>query len=419
MELPGDKGDTMNQYDVVVIGGGPAGMMAAISAARLGAAVCILEHKERVGAKILMTGNGKCNLTNYHMTENCFRSDSGTDFFHVVKKFDQNAVVDFFEGLGMYTHERSGYVYPLSDQASTVLDFLRNELANQKVDVFVGCDIQKISDHFIITAKQGKISCKTMILACGSKAAPKTGSDGSGYLLAKNFGHSVNSVIPALTQVKCTGEFWKECSGVRVAAKISVISNQEVLDSNVGELQLADYGISGIPTFIVSRTIKRAMERNLHPMIQIRFLPDLTDTQVENALKHCMVINAGLGIAAALNGLLPKKLASVLVKKSGLNPNKLCKEVSAKEELKLLQTIISFEVTPYDTAGFDQAQVCAGGVMLHEIDMDTMMSKLVPGLYFAGELLDVDGICGGYNLQWAFSSGNLAGESAARMAKKV
>lgn len=400
-------------YDIIIIGGGPAGIMAAITAARCGRKVCILEHGDRIGKKILSTGNGKCNLTNLHLTKACYRSDSAKELLLPVELFSPEDLRQFFADIGVLTKDRNGYVYPNSEQASSVLDALRQELAEQKVTVFTGVHILSVKGGFRIATQEGIFSCRKLILATGSKAAPKTGSDGSGYELAKCFGHRIIPPIPALVQLRCKESFYKELHGVRTECNIRVICNNQTLAHETGELQLTDYGISGIPVFQISRIVKRQLEQGASLKVLLDFLPQHSEEATLRLLRKTCSIHPKADLQTALSGIFNKKLAGVLLKKAGLKPNALCSTLQPKELKTLAILCKGFVVIPEDTNGFDQAQVTAGGVSMAEIQLDTMESTLQAGLYFAGELMDVDGICGGYNLQWAFSTGYLAGKQSA------
>ena len=401
------------KYDIIIIGGGPAGMMAAISAANQNSKVCLLEHKDRVGKKILSTGNGKCNLTNMQISPDCYRSDSKESYFCVIEKFPPKMVVDYFHSIGMLTKERNGYVYPLSEQAATVLDTLRAELSHSEVDVFTETEIKSIDIGFTVKTDKGTYHADRLILACGSKCASKTGSDGSGYSLAKKLGHKIINPIPSLVQLKCRENFFKELSGVRTEAELTVRAGGNELVRDTGEVQFTDYGISGIPTFQISRYVKRAIDNNSNPIVKINLLVGYTEQWLAKELHAIFTHDGNKDVTIALNGIFNKKLAMVLLKLAGIRPGTLCKEIHESDINALVHVIGNFKVTPFDTTGFENAQVCAGGVSLDEIDLNTMESKLVKGLYMAGEMLDVDGKCGGYNLQWAFASGRLAGISAA------
>ena len=392
-------------YDIIIIGAGPAGMSAAITAARNKKRVCLIEHKERVGKKILSTGNGKCNITNMNISRECYFSSSDKDFYKVIEKFGPDDVRNFFMSMGLVTKSKNGYVYPNSEQASSVLDALRFELDNYSIDVMTDTDIHSITmknNIFNLSTGKGKHLCaKKLIVAAGSKCAPKTGSDGSGYDIAGNFGHRIVKVIPALVQIICKEGFFKEIQGVRTDAIINVYDNDTIIASERGELQLTAYGISGIPVFILSRTIKRIIDLGHKPYVIIDLVPDLSENDLENIIKNIKLHNSNIDMSVVLGGIINKKLANLIAK--------ITKNMSI---VHVAHTIKNFKATPTDTNGFDNAQVCAGGVSLDEINLDTMESIKVPNLYFAGEILDVDGKCGGYNLQWAFSSGVLAGKSA-------
>lgn len=402
------------KYDTIIIGGGPSGMMAAITAAKRGLKVCILEHQDRIGKKILSTGNGKCNLTNYNISPDCYHSDCNEDYFSVVQQFPPEKIVEFFGELGMLTMSRNGYVYPRAEQASTVLDVLRNALDVMKIHVFTDCKNIRIKYEdrkFKVSYADKNISSDKLILACGSKCAPKTGSDGSGYVLAKSFKHTIVPVVPALVQLICKENFYKELQGVRADAAIKITVDRETVAMEEGELQLTGYGISGIPVFQISRTIKKLLDKKVYPMIHIDFARELNHKELMNFLINSANNNQDTEIVQLLSGVLNKKLANVIVKECGMKPSVKCKSLGSDNFKRIVSKIKDFVVVPKDTNGFDNAQVCAGGVSLDEINLNTMESKIQPNLYFAGEILDVDGKCGGYNLTWAFASGKLAGDN--------
>lgn len=407
-------------YDIIIIGGGVSGMTAAICAVRGGARVCILEHNDRVGKKILSTGNGKCNLTNTNMSRECYNSSSQSDFYGVIQKFMPGDLIAFLESAGIYTRNRGGYIYPFSEQASAVLDGLRAETKRLGAVTEVSVNIKscrKRGDNFEIKTDSQTYVSRRLILAAGSKCAPKTGSDGSGYGIAESFGHGIVSVIPALVQLKCREGFFKELHGVRTESVVSLMSGGKRINSERGELQLTDYGISGIPVFCLSGKTKRLLDAGEKPVIHIDFCPDYSDPEILNMLHMLLKRDRNAGLAEALGGLLNKKLANVIVKESALRPSMPCGDVNENGVSRIAALIKDFFVTPYDTNGFENAQVCGGGVSLDGINLSSMESLKVSGLYFAGEILDVDGKCGGYNLHWAFASGRLAGISAAEASR--
>lgn len=406
----------------IIIGGGAAGLMAAITAAENGADVTILEHMPRVGKKILATGNGKCNMTNLHMTADCYRCGEPEVPMQVIGTFPVSDTIQFFRRLGILTTDRNGYVYPASGQAQTVLDALREKTDSLGIRTVCESKVYAIEKDkkgsFVVKSETGSYSGNFVILAAGSMAAKTTGSDGSGYELAKSLGHKIKKPLPALVQLKCNGDFFKGIAGVRTDVRVSLYTvgrNGELeafLAADSGELQLTDYGISGIPVFQVSRYAAEALDRRKRVMAVVDFMPDYTEEEVFRILEEQRNYLYDRKSGDFLNGLFNKKLAALFMKAARIKPELDVAVVSNKKLGELVEVIkeMTFEVT--GTNSYDKAQICMGGVPLSEVDAATMESRLVPGLYFAGEILDVDGICGGYNLQWAWSSGHLAGVSA-------
>lgn len=409
---------------VLIIGAGASGMMAAIQAARSGAEVTVLEHMDRVGKKILSTGNGRCNLTNRYQDETCYRCGQTGFVREVLRQFSVEDTLDFFKGLGILPKDRNGYIYPNSDQASSVLDVLRMEMEHLGIGVLLNCkvtDIQKTGKNektrFSVQTNQGELQAERLILAAGSKAAPVTGSDGSGYELARLLGHEIVTPLPALVQLRCREKHYKQLAGIRTDAKITLMGGKEeawaVLAREQGELQLTDYGISGIPTFQVSRYASIALHKGQKVKAVIDFLPQMEEWEAEKMLKlRCRQMNYKTA-EEWMTGLLNKKLGLVLLKLSGISPQQNMTQVTGPQWKELMKNLKSYETFIAGTNPFENAQVCCGGVDVTEVTAATMESRKVPGLYFAGEILDVDGICGGYNLQWAWSSGASAGRHAA------
>ena len=401
---------------VTVVGGGASGMMAAITAAECGAHVILLEHNARVGKKILSTGNGRCNFTNIHQEPLCYRSDDPLFPWGIIRKFNAQDTIAFFLKLGIYSRNRNGYLYPASDQAGAVLDVLRMELSRLGVDVRTETKCLEIIPKgraFSVRTDKGSISCGRVILCAGSKAAPSSGSDGSGYDLAKKLGHHMVPVLPALVQLRCRESFFKSISGVRVNGKVSVFAEEEFLASDQGEIQLTDYGISGIPVFQVSRFVSRALYEKKSVYALLDLMPDHTEDQLMQFLKIRVQTRPEKTLEQFFTGLFHKKLADLWIRLSGISRTKLVRDLSEMELENLVRLIKKFRVDIDCTNSFEQAQVCCGGIDTADTDPETLESRLVPGLYFAGEILDVDGMCGGYNLQWAWSSGHVAGKEAA------
>ena len=396
------------RHELLVIGGGASGIMAAITAARSGIDTAILEHTDKIGKKLLVTGNGRCNLTNLVQKPECYRSGEPQKAWKVISSFSEKKAIAFFEELGLLTREKGGYVYPYSNQASSLLRCLKSELYRLGIPVYYRTQITDVSKEQNMFACDTEEKCyygKKLILASGSKAAPSTGSDGSGYELAKAFGHTITSVLPALVQLKAKERCFEQLAGIRTEAKVSLFCDGEKTACDAGEVQLTEYGISGIPVFQVSRYAAEGLEKGKSVTAELDFCPVLPEDRLIEWIDG--KVRTGIRIREVLTGILNEKLAEFFVDSMGISRRA---ELTEEELMKLARLIKRFPATITDTKGFEHCQVCMGGVPLSEIDTDSMESRLVKGLYFAGEILDVDGICGGYNLQWAWSSGYLAGQ---------
>lgn len=401
---------------IAVIGGGVAGMTAAIFAAGSGAEVTILEHKDQVGKKILSTGNGRCNFANLYQAPDCYRSDNPEFPWSVMEQFDVRKIIAFFLEMGIYSKNRNGYLYPNSDQASSVLDAFCMECRRLGVGLLTDTKCLKIipdSKGFRLKTKREMFRADAVILAAGSKAAPVTGSDGSGYALAKELGHHMVPVLPALVQLRCKETFFKIVSGVRAQAKVSIYVNDKMTAEDTGEVQLTNYGISGIPVFQVSRFAARALYEKKRVRAVLNFMPDFEPDVFLVFLKKRAESRPEKTLREFFVGLFHKKLAELWIKLSHIKPERKIGSLSENEFQRLAGLIQKFETEVESTNSFEQAQTCCGGVDTREVDVKTMESVYVPGVYFAGEILDVDGICGGYNISFAVASGVLAGKGAA------
>ena len=397
--------------DIIVIGGGASGLAAAICAARQGATVLILERMVRIGKKLLATGNGKCNYTNRFMDVHCYHSRKLSVVENILKVFDEKATESFFEELGILPKAKEGYVYPNSMQAASVLDALRFELERLQVGVVTETEVRAIlpkGKGFWIQGEKETYHCRRVILACGGKASPKLGSNGSGYMLAKALGHRIIPVVPALTGLKAEEKVYKMLSGIRAEASVSLIMDGQIVDKHYGEIQLADYGISGIPVFQLSSQAAYGLLEKRRVQCLIDYFPEMTEEDLMKFLEKRKQQFQGRPAEAFETGLLNRKLIHESMKLAGGRNNSLPNMKTLAEILK------HFPATITGSRGYDFAQVCAGGVDLKEIHPENCESLLRPGLYIVGELLDADGICGGYNLQWAWSTGCLAGTAAGK-----
>lgn len=402
---------------IAVIGAGASGMVAAIQAARMGAQVSVYEKNDRVGRKILSTGNGKCNFSNAKMGAEFYRGSGVILVDAIYRTFGVKETKAFFAGLGMRIKDRDGYLYPASGQASTVLDVLRYELERLAVNIHTDrqvADLNAGPGGITVETKSGlKEKYDAVIIACGGKAAPKTGSDGQGFVLAKKLGHHIVPVVPALTALRCSEDFYKRVAGVRCDANLTLYIDGQPVRSEMGELQWTDYGISGIPVFQISRDAAYGMLEHRTVMVKIDLMPDYTDDDVYCLdWKERWERQGGQTMEHFVTGLVNKKIGLLFLKLAGIRETERAADVSHACREKLEKLYRSLTVSVCGTNSFDQAQVSAGGVDCHEV-ADTMESRIVPGVFFAGEILDIDGICGGYNLQWAWSSGSVAGQAAA------
>ena len=407
----------MKKRQVIIVGGGASGLVAAITAARNGAEVTIIEQKDQLGKKILSTGNGRCNLTNSYMELDCFRSDDMTLVASVLEQFGYKDTISFFGELGVMLKDRQGYIYPISDQASTITDVLCMELAKLQVHVVVEesvKDIQKEEQRFLIKTNNSSYHCDSVILATGGKAAPVLGSDGSGYELAKIMGHSISPVVPALVQLVGKGNCFKHVSGVRTNATVNLLVNDECVASDTGELQLTNYGISGIPVFQVSRYAGKALCDKKPVITEIDFLPTITENELKHYIYNRIEAHGQRKTEDFFVGMLHSKVSTMLLKEAYIPLHISANEIREDKWENLLEYIKHFKIEIIETKSFEQAQICAGGVRTNEVDANTMESIYVKDFYLTGELLDVDGICGGYNLQWAWATGYIAGKNAAK-----
>lgn len=384
--------------DIAIIGGGASGIAAAIFAAKAGRRVCVLEKNSRIGKKILSTGNGRCNFTNANINTDRYNSKFAEA---ALNKFSAKDAVNFFEELGLLSREEAeGRIYPLVGQAAAVLDVLRLELDRLGVKVLCDFDAEDITctdDGFSIKSKSGSVCfADKVIVATGGMAAPKTGSDGSGYRLLKSLGHTRTPLVPALVQIKTT----KGIQGVRAQGKITLEDGKNA----TGEIQFAGTGISGIPAFSLAKYVKEG------EVVSLDMLPEFTKDEVIKMLRK----RSTQTMETYLIGVLNKTLAQVLLKECGISPlSKMSDTLTDKEIENIADKIKSWRFVAASKMPWDNAQVTSGGISLSEVNPDTMESRLVSGLYIIGELLDIDGDCGGFNLQWAWASGYVAGREAA------
>lgn len=406
--------------EIIVAGGGAAGMMAAVAAAELGCSVLLLERNEKLGKKLYITGKGRCNVTNACDTKELFEHmiKNPKFMYSAVYTYDNFRVMDFFEKNGVpLKTERGGRVFPVSDHSSDVIRGLERALKRLNVKVKLGTRIascEKIKDRFQLkdTSGNGYASDK-LILATGGLSYPSTGSSGDGYLFAEAFGHTVISQSPGLVAMNTQEDYIPKLQGLSLKNVRAVISDEDkVLYDDFGELMFTHYGVSGplmqrASSIAGSRLLKKALK------LRIDLKPALDRQQLDKRVLRDFEENHNKQFKNALNRLMPSKLIPVVIELSKIFPDKKVNEITKEERARLVDIMKGFPVTLISLRGFDEAVITRGGVNVKEMNPSTMESKLVEGLYFAGELIDVDALTGGFNLQIAWSSGYLAGMSAA------
>jgi len=392
-----------------IIGGGASGMAAALSAARnIKNEIHIFERQARLGKKLSATGNGRCNLSN--LTPAPYFGDDPAFADPALNKFSPRETLSWFEAFGLYTvTEESGRVYPYSDQANSVLDVLRLSLDTPNITVHTGCEIEKArktADGFCLETAEGTFLCDRLIIACGGIAGTKLGGSMRGYRLLGGFGHKTTRLRPSLVQLTSDWKGLAALKGVRANCKVEIFRDNTLFSQSTGELQFTEKGLSGPVIFEISRDVCQGRGKW---EAKLDFLPDMP----QNALLEMLKLrkNTTLTTDDLFTGILHNRLGRVLSKEANIG---LCpvKALSDRELETVSKTAKNLSVTLTGTLGMDSAQVTAGGVLTGDFDPETLQSRLVPGLYACGEVLDIDGKCGGYNLQWAWSSGRLAGEKA-------
>ena len=388
-------------------------MAAALAAAQTqNTQVILLERQSRVGKKLSATGNGRCNLSNIHADIGHYHGEDAAFCTYALAQMDVEKTLAWFHSLGLFTAtEPTGKVYPYSDQANSVVDVLRLALNRANIDLRTGFAVQKVSkteNGFAVTDGETTVFCNRLIVACGGIAGTKLGGSMSGYKILSKLGHSASRLRPSLVQLKSNWSGLASLKGVRTNCNVKILHNGEIFAQSTGELQFTDYGISGPVIFEVSRDVCQAPGTWT---AVLDMLPDHDGTVLEQALrrKRC----TDLPMDELLTGIIHNRLGRILTKYAGVR-GKLTSELTEGDIQQLLKTVKSFEIVLTEPMGMENAQVTAGGIYTCNFDPATMESKLVPGLYACGEVLDIDGDCGGYNLQWAWSSGYLAGISAGK-----
>ncbi len=443
------KSDNTMQNVIAIVGAGPAGCMAAISAAKHGTHVVLLDKNPMIGRKIYATGNGRCNITNFFQNEHCYFSSSqsgspllnyfGSDSFEILPK----EICSFFEKYGIFFHDRNGYVYPRTDQAATVCEAFEKILTSLSVEIILNAEVSEINymgdraEQFeisylhsfysekggksgkrkLLSKEQSTLRADRIILCTGGLAGPQYGCSGDGYHFAENIGHSIIPPLPALVQLTSADPALRSAAGVRCEASCCLINADEILQRETGEVQFTQDTVSGIPVFQLSGTAVRILDTGKSGDLKIRFdfLPEFDDSKWAEEVQRRLSEPMNQTLGNLFVGLCNRKILNMILQRFDMQAeNKASKALLKNPDciLEILSVLRNFEISVSGFKGFENAQTTSGGIDLSEVNTDFSSCKQ-SGLYFAGELLDINGLCGGYNLTWALLSGKRAGESAA------
>lgn len=392
----------------VVIGGGISGVIASIYASKNNE-VTILERNSCLLKKLLLTGNGRCNYFNSNQSINNYNSENKDLLKKIITEKNIEKAINFYNNIGIIPKIKDGYYYPYSNKAESMKEALLKEIELNNIKVITDYlveDIEIKNNKFIINKE---LEFDKVILSTGSKAASKTGSDGIGYKLLNKLNLNIVKPLPALVQLKGNEKYFKEWNGIRSYAKVSLYENDKLIKEEVGELQLTNYGLSGICIFNLSGRLSKGLDKNNKEEIKINFLPFVSDIEQFMINRNKLLKNRN--ILELLEGILNYKLIKIILKKSNISEIKTFDELNKNELEKLYNNLINFSVDIVSTNDFDSAQVCSGGLNLNEINTSTMETKKIKNLYVIGELLDIDGLCGGYNITASTISAILAGEN--------
>lgn len=412
---------------IVVIGGGASGMTAAIAAARRGAEVKLFEKEERLGRKLLATGNGKCNYSNSIYNEDSYNENAAEFVKKTFEKVSPEDTLKFFDEIGIFPrHESEGRIYPSSEQASSVLDALRTEIERlENIDVInlhwiKGIVHRREGGFAVVSHRNMRLAADKVIIACGGSAGSQYGCEGDGHALAEMLKHEVIEPRPALVQLTSGSDYFKQLKGVRAKGRVTLAVKEkkgaeaEIIDSEKGEIQFTETGLSGICIFNLSGRANRSLHEKKQCSIIIDLFPEIEQEEFREMMKTRFSRSGHKTCEDFLNGLINKKLIPVVLKNCGIKKiTEKADTITEEQLMNVADFLKGWEVEITGSKSWSEAQCTSGGVELSQVNPENMESRLIPGLYFAGEVLDVDGKCGGYNLQWAWSSGLLAGASAA------
>lgn len=406
---------------IIVIGGGASGIVAGIFAKRKNNEVIVLEKNSKCLKKLLITGNGKCNYFNDDFSISHYCSENNNDLNDIICEKNKKKILEFMSSIGVVGKEKNGYYYPNSGQAYTVYNSLIKEAFIRGVDIendVKVLNIVKSNNSFIVKTSNGDYLCDKVIISTGGKSYPKTGSEGDGYDFARTLGHSIVPVYPSLVGLVSDNKFVRDLSGVRCEGVVSLYSDDKFVKSEFGEIQFTDYGLSGICVFNLSHYVSSMLHDESIVDVRINFLSSFDIDSFSSFLVFFDKRNESVrerNIIELLEGFLNYKIVNSIVKICKIDVDCSWNGLNDVQKKNLFECLFSFKFNIVCTKGFEMAQVCVGGVSIDDINVETFESKIVPGLYFTGEVLDVTGDCGGYNLGFAFLSGMIAGKSVGDM----
>ena len=398
--------------DVIIIGAGASGIVSSIFAKRKNNNVIVLERNDKSLKKLLMTGNGRCNYMNEVYNTSKYHSEDIDIVDKIISSNNIEMVKEFFDSIGVIPKIKNGYYYPYSNQAVTIKNMLEEKAISLGVEIKYNSlvtDICKENERFVVLCNNEKLYCDNLVIATGSRAYPVTGSDGSGYKFLSNFNHTIVDVVPSLVQLTSDFKYLKLWDGVRSDVVLELFEDDKYIATESGEIQLTNYGVSGICVFNLSHYVTRGIKNHKYT-ISINFVPFI-DTLITPWMDNYSKKNSDKKLYNLLEGLLNTKLIEIILKVSNIDGNRYYNDLSNDEKLILCKNLKGLKINIIGHKSFDNSQICSGGVKLSEIDYNTFESKLVSNLYITGELLDMNGICGGYNLTTCWISGILSGRA--------
>lgn len=401
------------QFDVAIIGGGASGMMAVIQAAKENRSVILIEKNPTLGRKILATGNGRCNVTNRLAEKSRYHGGDQNFIEQVLKQFDQFQTQKFFENLGVVLKEEdNGRIFPRTNSAQTIVDALMEKIGEENIAVKNDVSVKKIekskSDFEITLIFGDKIIASKVILTTGGQASPQFGSSGDGYYWAKLLGHKITEIYPALVPIETVETWPSTISGLKVEGKVTVTVDDKIIAEKSGDILFTHFGLSAPAVMALAGSIGPNLGHDIK--VHLDLVPDKTIKELDQLLAQMFSLSGKKTLKNTLSGLVPTNLSNMILTLKNLPGDKKSAEVSKEDRFVIAETLKDLTLTVKSLRPFKEAQVTHGGIELDDIDAQTLQSKIVPGLYFAGEILNVDGDSGGFNLQWAWSSGHLAGQ---------